>query len=278
MRLATLRTAGATAAVLVSETEAIEILGFAHLGDLLRTDGWQDIARAASGPRHVLAEVGQQEWAAVVPDPGKILCVGLNYRSHIQEMGRELPVFPTIFSKYPEALVGAYDDIDLSLISDAVDWEGELAVVIGSSARNVDEAGAAAVIAGYAVLNDVTMRDFQYRTTQWGPGKTFEDSTPFGPYLVTPDEFDRSAMSRTWVDGELVQEASVADLVFTVEALISYMSKILTLQPGDVIATGTSGGVGHAMTPPRYLVHDSVLETQIDGLGRQRNRAKQPTP
>jgi acylpyruvate hydrolase len=276
MRLATLRSAGKTVAVRLTDTHAVEVPGFAHLGALLRTEGWQVLAESADGAQHPLSDITPKSWAPVVPDPGKILCIGLNYRTHIREMGRELPEHPTVFSKYPEALVGAYDDIDLSEISDAVDWEGELAVIIGAPVRNVDHAGAAAAIAGYAVLNDVTMRDFQYRTTQWLQGKTFEDSTPFGPYLLTPDEFDRAAMSRVWVDGDLVQEAPVSDLVFSVEALISYMSKILTLQPGDVIATGTSGGVGHAMKPPRYLHDGSILETEIDGLGRQRNRATHP--
>jgi acylpyruvate hydrolase len=212
-------------------------------------------------------------WAPVVPSPGKIICVGLNYRNHILEMGRELPEFPTLFAKYPEALIGAYDDLVLPAVAaDAVDWEAELAVVVGSSARNVDEAAAADAIAGYSIMNDVTMRDYQYRTPEWFQGKTFEGTAPFGPVLVTADEFTLGASLRGEVDGEVVQEVSTDDLVFNPAALVSYISHILTLKPGDVIATGTPGGVGHARKPPRYLSAGSTLLTAVEGIGELRNR------
>ncbi|MHB1172166.1 MAG: fumarylacetoacetate hydrolase family protein [Lacisediminihabitans sp.] len=273
MKLATLRTVGGTAAVLVSAETATEIVGVADVGVLLRLDDWRSVAATAAGAVHPLDSIEPTRWAPVVPSPGKILCAGLNYRTHILEMGRGLPEHPTFFGKYPEALIGAYDDIELAAVSNAVDWEGELAVVIGKPARNLDEDDAAGVIAGYAVINDVTMRDYQYRTLQWLQGKTFENTTPFGPYLVTEDEFRPGPMLRTVVDGEVVQEASTGDLLFSPAALISYFSAIVTLNPGDVIATGTPGGVGHARKPPRYLNDGSVLQTSIDGLGAQSNRA-----
>jgi acylpyruvate hydrolase len=202
--------------------------------------------------------------------------VGLNYRSHILEMGRELPRHPTLFTKYPEALVGAHDDIVLPPESTQVDWEAELAVVIGADVRRARGAGAETAIAGFAVLNDVTMRDWQYRTAMWDQGKTWESTAPFGPYLVTPDELPggvRPALElRGLVNGEVVQQANTGDLVFDPVALVEYVSTILTLRPGDVIATGTPGGVGHARRPARYLAAGDLLVTEVAGLGRAQNR------
>jgi 2-keto-4-pentenoate hydratase/2-oxohepta-3-ene-1,7-dioic acid hydratase in catechol pathway len=150
--------------------------------------------------------------------------------------------------------------------------EGKLAVVIGKPVRNSSEAEAEDAIVGYAVLNDVTMRDFQYRTLQWLQGKTFENTTPFGPYLVTTDEWTPGPAMKTVVDGDTVQEVSTGELVFSPAALISYFSQVITLNPGDVIAAGTPGGVGHARKPQRYLRNGSVLQTSIEGLGAQRCR------
>ena len=242
------------------------------MGELLVDPHWRDRATAASGTAHPLDSIEPTDWAPVVPAPRKIVCVGLNYANHIREMGRELPEYPTLFAKYPEALIGPYDTIVLPVEApDAVDWEGELAVVIGATARRVDGDAAAAAIAGYATLNDVTMRDFQYRTPEWFQGKTFEATTPFGPYLVTADEFVLEGELRTAVDDEIVQSTSIDDLVFSPTQLVSYISHIVTLNPGDVIATGTPGGVGHARKPPRYLYDGAVLTTTIDGLGALRN-------
>lgn len=273
MKLATLRINGATTAVVVTDDSAIEIEGVSDVGSLLAQPDWRAVADAAAGTAHPLASLADAAWAPVVPRPGKILCAGLNYRSHILEMGRELPEHPTFFSKFAEALIGPYDDIQLGSASNAVDWEGELAVIVGAPVRHATEAEAEAAIAGYAVLNDVSMRDFQFRTLQWLQGKTFEGTTPLGPYLVTTDEWTPGPTMTTVVDGDVVQQDSTGDLVFTPAALIAYFSQIITLNPGDVIATGTSGGVGHARTPPRYLGDGSILETTIDGLGSQRNVA-----
>ena len=168
--------------------------------------------------------------------------------------------------------MGAYDDIVLPAASEAVDWEGELAVVIGTTVRYADEQTARAAIAGYSVLNDVTARDWQYRTLQWLQGKILEATTPFGPELVTPDEAGHGIDPRCAVDGETVQEANTADLVFDAVATIAYVSTILTLHPGDVLALGTPGGVGHARKPPRYLRPEQLLTTAIAGLGECRNR------
>lgn len=278
MRLATLRLhsdgdAPRTTAMRCDGDVAVKIAGAADVGALLRDPNWRERAAAAERPTRPIDEIDDADWAPVIPAPSKIVCVGLNYRNHILEMGRELPEYPTLFAKYPEALVGPYDDIALpSVANGAVDWEAELAVVIGSRARNLDEAAAAGAIAGYSVMNDVTMRDYQYRSPEWFQGKTFEASAPFGPELVTADEFQLGGMLRGEVNDETVQQTPTDDLVFGPAALVSYISRIFTLNPGDVIATGTPGGVGHARKPPRYLAPGDVLTTSVEGIGKLRNR------
>ncbi|MEU8246171.1 fumarylacetoacetate hydrolase family protein [Nonomuraea sp. NPDC048916] len=270
MRLATLRLPRRTTAARVDGDHAVEI-GVRDVGELLAQPDWRERAAAADGPRHPLATA---DLAPVVPRPGKIICVGLNYRNHILEMGRELPAYPTLFAKYAEALIGPYDDIVLPAVSEAMDWEAELAVVIGANVRHATPEQARAAIAGYSVFNDVTARDYQNRTLQWLQGKTFEATTPFGPYLVTPDEVGGPMTMQCEVDGEVVQQADTADLVFPPAELVSYLSEILTLRPGDVIATGTPGGVGHARRPPRYLAHGSKVVTRIAGVGELVNTAR----
>jgi acylpyruvate hydrolase len=274
VRLATLRTADGTRAARL-DGDTYVLLDAADVGDLLAREDWRDVA-AQGGD---VVQVADAELAPVTPRPGKILCVGLNYRNHILEMGRELPQYPTLFAKYPEALVGPRDAFELPAESEAMDWEAELALVIGRKVRRASEQEAADAIAGFTVLNDVTARDWQYRSAQWLQGKTFERTTPIGPELVTPDELPggvRPVLDLACeVDGETVQKASTGDLVFDPVALVQYASTVLTLNPGDVIATGTPGGVGHARKPPRYLRPGSVLVTEISGLGRLENTAEQ---
>jgi acylpyruvate hydrolase len=268
MKLATLRLDGTTAAVRVDGTTAIQT-AFAEVGELL----WAgDVASVASA-HGTEYDLSTAELAPIVPKPGKIVCVGLNYRSHILKMGRELPRHPTLFTKYPESLIGPHDDIQLPPESTQVDWEGELAVIIGHPVRRASAAEAARAIAGYSVLNDVTMRDYQYRTPQWFQGKAWENSTPLGPMLVTPDELPVGAQLVTRVDDEEVQRTTIDDLVFDAVELVRYISAIFTLQPGDVIATGTPGGVGHARNPGRYLGAGQTLTTSIDGIGELINVA-----
>lgn len=267
MRLATIRVTGGTAAVRLDGDRAVEV-GEHDLGTLLADPDWRAHAAAATGREHAADGL---DYAPLVPRPEKILCVGLNYRPHIQEMGRELPRHPTLFAKFPSALIGAYDDITLPIVADRMDWEAELAVIIGAPARHVAAAEAADVIAGYSICNDITARDWQDRTKQWLQGKTFEATTPLGPALVTADEIDRTLELSCTVDGEVMQRADTADLVFDPRTLVAYVSQIVTLRPGDVIATGTPGGVGHARTPPRYLAEGSVVTTAIGGLGECRN-------
>jgi acylpyruvate hydrolase len=267
MRLATVRTASGMSAVRIDGDEAIEC-GAGDVGTLLASADWEARAGAADGPRHRMADLA---YAPVVPRPGKIICVGLNYRSHISEMGRELPEYPTLFAKYPEALIGARDPLTLPVESNQVDWEVELAVIVGRRVRHADAATAVDAIAGYSIINDVTLRDWQYRTPEWLQGKTFEATAPFGPHLVTPDEIAPDAKISCLIDGEVVQDSTIADLLFGPVDLVRYISTILTLNPGDVIATGTMGGVGHARTPPRYLKSGETLVTRIEGIGEMVN-------
>ena len=270
MRLATIRDGGTTRAVRADGDVAVD-LGAADVAEVLRWPDWQARCATAEGRQYVMDGLS---FAPVVTAPEKIICVGLNYRSHILEMGRELPRYPTMFAKYSRALVGARDDVILPAASARMDWEAELALVIGAEARNADAERAAAAIAGYTVLNDVTARDWQYRTPQWLQGKTFEATTPIGPWLVTADDLAVTGTGLDLaceVDGELMQKANTADLVFSPAALVAYLSTIITLAPGDVIATGTPGGVGHARTPARYLEDGAVLVTRIEGIGECRN-------
>ena len=198
MRLATIRTSAGTRAARLDGGTAIEI-DAPDVGALLVDPDWRNRAARAAGTEHDAASL---DYAPLVPRPEKTICVGLNYRNHILEMGRELPEYPTLFAKYSSALIGARDNIILPRVSSMTDWEVELAVIIGVPARHVSETDALDVIAGYSVLNDVSVRDYQNRTLQWLQGKTFESSTPLGPALVTPDECDhaRSAPRRSHRD------------------------------------------------------------------------------
>jgi acylpyruvate hydrolase len=271
MRLATIRTGDRTVAVRVDEDAAVEISS-SDVGSLLAQPDWRQIAEVAAGTRY---DLNNLSYAPLIPRPEKIICVGLNYRQHIEEMGRDAPKYPTLFAKYTSALIGAYDEIVLPDVSAQMDWETELAVVIGRPARHVSEAEALDYVAGYSVLGDTSARDYQNRTAQFLQGKTFEATTPLGPWLVTPDDggVDPAGQAvTTELDGETMQQGSTADLIFPTPTLISYISDIVTLQPGDVIATGTPSGVGHGRKPPRYLQPGEVLVSRIAGIGECRNR------
>jgi acylpyruvate hydrolase len=268
MKLATIRHDGRTGAARI-DGDTCMLLDAPDLGVWMAQPDWRERAARAVGETVAWDDATT---LSPVPRPGKTVCVGLNYRTHILEMGRELPTYPTLFAKYAEAIIGPFDPIALPPETDAFDWEAELGVVIGGTVRRASEAEAAAAIAGFTVVNDITCRDWQNRTLQWLQGKTFEGTTPVGPVLVTPDELPggvRPSLTMTCaVDGDEVQRADTGDLVFDPVALVRYVSTMVTLRPGDLIATGTPGGVGHAQQPPRYLTVGQTVVTEIDGIGR----------
>jgi acylpyruvate hydrolase len=273
MRLATMRTSaeGATSAARC-DGDHLVALPFPDLGALLASGpGWRELAADYEGESIALVDV---DFAPPVPRPEKIICVGLNYRGHALEAHLELPSHPVLFGKYWRSLIGANDELQLPPNSGEVDWEAELGVVIGTPTRYVDESDALDAVAGYTIVNDISMRDWQTRTGQFLQGKTFEASTPVGPFLVTPDEVDHAKRLelKCLVDDELMQQAYTDDLVFGVAEIISYISQIITLSPGDLIATGTPAGVGGARSPAVYLKPGQHLQTVVEGLGEQRNR------
>jgi acylpyruvate hydrolase len=268
MKLATIRHDGRSHAVRV-DGAACTLLDAPDLGAWMTQPHWRARAVEAVGETVPWADAVA---LAPVPRPGKTVCVGLNYRTHILEMGRELPTYPTLFAKFAEAIIGPNDPIVLPPETAAFDWEAELGIVIGAVVRRAGDEEAAAAIGGFTVVNDITCRDWQNRTLQWLQGKTFEGTTPVGPLVVTPDELPggvRPSLTMTCtVDGDEVQRADTGDLVFDPVALVRYVSTIVTLRPGDLIATGTPGGVGHARTPARYLRRGETVVTEIDGIGR----------
>ena len=272
MKLATARIDGTTRAVKVAGDSLID-LGAADLGDFLARPDWRQTAADTTEPKRPSAGI---TFATLVAAPSKVVCVGLNYRTHIQEMAHDLPEHPTLFAKFADALIGATDTIVRPAETAAFDWEVELAVVIGADVRRATPAAAEAAIAGFTVFNDITCRDWQSRTSEWLQGKNWESTTPVGPYLVTPDELTGGARPavemRLMVDGELMQSANTDDLLFDPVDLITYVSTIVTLHPGDIIATGTPAGVGHAQKPARYLVGGEVVVAEIDGIGSLVNR------
>jgi acylpyruvate hydrolase len=268
MRLATIRTPDGTRAVR-RDGDALVDLGFTDVGAYLAAG-----SPALSDAAKRFYVVGA-DFAPVVPNPSKVVCVGHNYSNHIKEMGRELPAYPTLFPKFADTLIGAQDDIVKPSEADALDWEVELVVVIGSLVRRATENEATTAIAGFSVMNDISFRDWQFRTIEWTQGKIWDATTPVGPYLVTPDEVGgvRPALTvRTTVDGQVMQQDNTSTLLFDPVHLVQYVSTIIRLNPGDLIATGTPAGVGHARDPQVYLVGGETVVTEIEGIGACVNR------
>jgi len=264
MRFVTIRTVGGTRAARLDGDDVIEL----EAPDVAAVldDGMQAVAEVPGASAVPLAHV---DLAPVVPWPSKIICLGLNYKSHIEEMGGELPSHPTLFAKFASALTGPRDPLPMPSASNAVDWEAELGIVIGSRVRNADQQQALAAIGGYTIVNDISMRDWQWRTSEWLQGKSWEACTPVGPAVVTPDEVDHAAdlLLRCEVDGQVVQEARTSDLLFKPAQIVEYVSQMCTLEPGDLISTGTPAGVGAGRQPPMFLKPGNVVRTSIEGLG-----------
>ncbi len=213
------------------------------------------------------------EFLPLIPRPNKVIAIGLNYVSHIKETGRDAPKHPIVFNRYANSQVGHLQALIRPKASDKLDFEGELGVVISKTCRHVAKEDAESVIAGYCCFNDGSIRDFQRHTSQFGPGKSFYKSGSFGPYLVTPDEAPKpdDMVLTTRLNGNVMQHTGVDDLLFKVPDLIHYASTITELEPGDVIATGTTGGVGLFRDPPVFMKPGDIVEVEITGLGILKN-------
>ncbi|MDP9936893.1 2-keto-4-pentenoate hydratase/2-oxohepta-3-ene-1,7-dioic acid hydratase in catechol pathway [Paenarthrobacter nicotinovorans] len=273
MKLATLRTSsGRTTAARAMDGDTYLALPATDVGAFLAQENWRSVAEKIRGERTT-----NPDFAPLLPAAGKVICCGLNYGDHIQEMGRDLPEYPTLFAKYADTLLGANDAVEVNG-SGRVDWEAELAVIVGSELYQADEDQAAEAIAGYTVANDVSMRDWQNRTLQWFQGKAWDRTTPVGPIMVTGDEVDQHFQVRGYVNGELVQDGNTRTLVFGPAKLLSYISQFTILRPGDLVLTGTPGGVGMGMNPPRFLQDGDTLITEIVGIGRLENRFRINAP
>jgi acylpyruvate hydrolase len=216
----------------------------------------------------------QLTWRPVVPNPRRVICLGLNYRAHVEETGRELPTYPVLFTKWASSLAAAGADIPLPPESAAVDFEAELALVIGTGGRRIPAQRALEHIAGATIANDITMRDYQYKTHQWLQGKAWDACTPVGPYLVTLDEVgDLDDLDvRLTLNGEQMQAGNTARLIFDVPAIIAAVSEFTALEPGDLILTGTPAGVGFRREPKVLLADGDELVVEISRLGRLANR------
>jgi 2-keto-4-pentenoate hydratase/2-oxohepta-3-ene-1,7-dioic acid hydratase in catechol pathway len=214
------------------------------------------------------------ELLSPVPRPPKFFAIGLNYRDHVAESGLETPEFPTVFAKMPSCVVGPYDDVERPLVSDQLDYEGELGVVIGCRCRHVARDRAQSVVAGYVIINDYSVRDYQRRSSQWILGKSFDTHGVIGPWIVTADELDPHSLDiRTFVNGATRQSSNTSNLIFDCWSQIEELSSVCTLEPGDIVATGTPGGVGVATGD--FLVPDDVVRVEIDGIGAIENRIVQ---
>ncbi|MFL4474510.1 fumarylacetoacetate hydrolase family protein [Paeniglutamicibacter sp. MACA_103] len=276
MKLATIRHDGRITAALVADG-GYRPLPARNLSELLAMPEWKGIVRDAAsmlGGSDVIP-ASDATLLNPVPAPAKVICCGLNYSEHIREMGRELPEYPTLFAKFADTLT----DPDAQIVADGsvdLDWEAELAVVVGSTLKDASQDEAAAAIAGYTVANDVSMRDWQRRTLQWFQGKAFDATTPLGPVLVTADEIDPEAGLDVvcTINGEEVQRGNTKTLVFSAPRLLAYISTFTVLRPGDVVLTGTPGGVGMGMVPPRFLKDGDELVTEIPGIGALKNVIK----
>jgi 2-keto-4-pentenoate hydratase/2-oxohepta-3-ene-1,7-dioic acid hydratase in catechol pathway len=232
------------------------------------------LGRAAS----LAGQPADHPWSAiafrpVIPDPGKIICIGINYEEHRAETGRPVVAHPTVFTRFADTQVGHGQSVVRPSVSVTFDYEGELAVIIGTAGRAISEDRAFEHVAGYACYNDVSVRDFQSHTSQFTPGKNFPGTGPFGPFLVTPDEVGPLGPQRiqTRLNGQIVQDARLDQMIFNVPKLIAYLSLWTELRPGDVIVTGTPGGVGMRRTPPLWMKPGDEVVVEIEGVGQLTN-------
>jgi 2-keto-4-pentenoate hydratase/2-oxohepta-3-ene-1,7-dioic acid hydratase in catechol pathway len=282
LKLATIRHGGSYAAALIDGNQA-KLLS-AESGspyDLLSLVINGDVAKAASFTGGPIVSLDNASLAAPIRRPARnIFCVGKNYSDHAKELASSVfkdtasgPSYPIIFSKVPETVIGPGEPVVIDpAVSSAIDYEGELTLIIGKGGRGISRADALSHIWGYTIINDITARDIQLQHNQWLLGKSQDTFCPMGPIVVTADEIDLADTGlRTFVNGELRQNANTRDLIFDIPTLIETISAGITLMPGDIIATGTPAGVGMGFDPPRYLKHGDVVRVEIDGIGALEN-------
>lgn len=223
---------------------------------------------------HLSFDMDQVSLGVPIPNPGKIICIGQNYADHVAEMNSELPEHPVLFAKFSNALIGPEDEIQKSPFTDQLDYEVELVIVVGKEASRIKKENAFDYIAGYTIGNDTSARDLQKRTPQWLQGKSHDHSTPIGPYVVTTDEISNPGNLgiRAFINGEKRQESTTEHLIFDIPTLIKFISDLMTLQPGDIIFTGTPHGVGAGMNPPYFLNAGDIVTLEIDEIGKLENK------
>ncbi len=279
MRLVTFELAGQARPGILSDTETVldlssigfsSLLQFIESGPEARAKAETLADRSPASARHGLKDV---KLLAPIPRPRKLICVGLNYRDHAAETGTPIPSVPTIFNKFPTAVIGPGENIVLPKVSKAPDYEAEFAFVIGQSGRHIDAQSWANHVFGYTIVNDVSARDYQRATSQWLMGKTFDTFAPMGPCIVTadmiPDPHDLDIQLE--IGGEILQDSNTRELIFKIPDLIAFLSSVFTLEPGDIVSTGTPAGVGFARKPPRYLHPGEEVIVRIPAIGELRN-------
>jgi len=266
MRFATIELNGSEQWGMIDGDDIVLIDQWPTLADAIASGSLPAVKPAADARRVALGEV---RWRPVISAPRKILCVGLNYENHRKETGREVVANPTIFTRFADSQTGHNRPIVLPLESNKLDYEGELAVVIGQGGRRIPADKALDHVAGYSCYNDGSVRDWQAHTIQFSPGKNWPETGAFGPWLVTPDEFGPLGPQRlqTRLNGEVMQDAYLSDMIFPVPRLIEYISTFTPLNPGDVIVSGTPGGVGARRDPPVFMKEGDIVEVEIDGIG-----------
>lgn len=281
MKLSTYTHQGNTSVGVVTDNGIVDLAplmiekGVINLHGLIEADLLSECGNYADGRTadHAIADI---EFEPVIPNPGKIICVGINYHAHKIETGNPDYEYPMLFARYPESQVGHQQLMLKPRESERLDYEGEMAVIIGKKGRRISQEDALSHVAGYSCYNDGSVRDYQRHTTQFLPGKTFVGTGGFGPWMVTADEIpDPSKLKlETRLNGETVQSISTDQMINSIPALIEYISTVLPINPGDVIVSGTPGGVGDKRTPPLYMFENDVVEVEISGIGVLRNTIK----
>lgn len=246
---------------------------YADLKSIILSEAYDKVLTACDSLREPLP-YSAVEVMAVIPNPCKIFCIGVNYEAHRKETGRPKLDHPTVFIRFADTLIGHGQPILKPKVSDCIDWEGELAVIIGKAGRAIPESNAMAHVAGYSCFNDVSIRDWQRHTSQFSPGKNFPTTGPLGPWLVTANDIPNAhdLELSTNLNGQEMQRTSTDDLIFGIPTLISYISTFTPLMPGDIIATGTPGGVGSARKPPLFMKNGDTVEVTISDIGTLTNQ------